>query len=159
MPFLLFWNVFMMSVIGLTNGTSAFYWGWYYYFRFLWHPAFLPHGLGLELLFSHCLLLRAARFDSHGPLEGALPLACFHDQRSPIIIPCMSLWWLNGRFCSALTFSLMSICTQHIHMKWIAFLNYFVVCKLNLNMQYTLCYKSKRCVTLNSFIKNIILMW
>jgi hypothetical protein len=131
--FLLFWDVLMMSVIGLTNGTSTSCWGWYYLFQFLWHPTFPPHGLGLELLFSHCLLLRAAHLNNHGPLEGSLPLACFRDQRSPVIIPCTYLGWLNWHSSSAQpSCQYVHNC---IHMKWTAFLNYLGFCKLGFSMQ------------------------
>lgn len=67
-PFLLRCDVPVMSVIVFVKGTSKS--GW------LRHPAFVPCGLGLALLFN-CSLLRTARLECHGPSVGAPVLVCF----------------------------------------------------------------------------------
>jgi hypothetical protein len=68
------------------NGTSTSCWGQYLFSQFLRHPAFLPCGLGLMLLFSNCSLLRAACPEHHYPFAGKPPPVCFCSWWPLIII-------------------------------------------------------------------------
>jgi hypothetical protein len=79
------------SEIPFLDGTSTSCWPQSFCFWFRGRPPFHPRGLELKQLLPNCSLIRAARFESHGPLKDTPPLVCFCGRLSLLVVT-GSLW-------------------------------------------------------------------